>query len=117
MALLQNLNRHLSEAQDEIASDDKLSGSALMKVLKVDPCELLTLPSECPSHHDAFWTPPDSLTVQRLAHIVNVQSEERLPLLSCFLKTVCTVELIIVVIVIHGNTLETLNIVYMRIMV
>ncbi|XP_062858949.1 E3 ubiquitin-protein ligase rnf213-beta [Trichomycterus rosablanca] len=86
--ILKNLNRLLDEAQNQIASDDKLSSSPLMKVLKGDPHQLLALPSECPSHHDAFWTPPDLLTVEGLTHIVCNQAREQVPLLSHFLKTV-----------------------------
>lgn len=88
---IQNLNRHLSDAQEEVAADDKLSNSSLMKILKKDPRPLISLPSECPSHHTAFWTPPDTLTVEHLHQLIaQKHAQEQVPLLALFLKKVCT---------------------------
>ncbi|XP_053366887.1 E3 ubiquitin-protein ligase rnf213-beta isoform X1 [Clarias gariepinus] len=85
----ENLNRHLSDAQEEVAADDKLSNSSLMKILKKDPRPLIPLPSECPSHHTAFWTPPDTLTVEHLHQLIaQKHAQEQVPLLALFLKKV-----------------------------
>ncbi|XP_058262202.1 E3 ubiquitin-protein ligase rnf213-beta isoform X1 [Hemibagrus wyckioides] len=84
--ILKDLNRHLSDAQEQVAADDKLSSSALMKMLKGDPRSLFPLPSECPTHHASFWTPPDTLTVEHLCQLIaQKQAEKRVPLLSLFL--------------------------------
>lgn len=85
----QDLNRHLNDAQEQITADDKLSNSALMKVLKRDPCSLIPLPSECPSHHESFWTPPDMPTLEHLSQIIaQKQAQKQVPLLSLFLQKV-----------------------------
>ncbi|XP_017573370.2 E3 ubiquitin-protein ligase rnf213-beta isoform X2 [Pygocentrus nattereri] len=87
--ILTNLDRQLSDAQERIAADDKLSDSTLIKVLKRDPCSLLSLPSDCPSHHSAFWTPPDPLTVERLSQLIaQKQAVSPVPLLSLFINRV-----------------------------
>lgn len=88
----QDLNRHLSDAQEQVAADNKLSNSALMKTLKGDPRSLLSLASECPSHHASFWTPPDTLTVEHLSQLIaQKQAQKRVPLLSLFLEKVCSI--------------------------
>lgn len=72
--------------------DDKLSNSALVKILKGDPRSLLPLPSDCPSHHASFWTPPDTLTMEHLSQLITQnQAQDRVPLLSLFLKKVCNI--------------------------
>ncbi|KAL6475683.1 hypothetical protein MHYP_G00167230, partial [Metynnis hypsauchen] len=87
--ILTDLDRQLSDAQERIAADDKLSDSTLIKVLKRDPCSLLSLPSDCPSHHSAFWTPPDPLTVERLSQLIaQKQAVSPVPLLSLFVNRV-----------------------------
>ncbi|XP_036427896.1 E3 ubiquitin-protein ligase rnf213-beta isoform X2 [Colossoma macropomum] len=87
--ILMDLDRQLSDAQERIAADDKLSDSTLIKVLKGDPCSLLSLPSDCPSHHSAFWTPPDPLTVERLSQLISQkQAVSPVPLLSLFVNRV-----------------------------
>ncbi|XP_060751752.1 E3 ubiquitin-protein ligase rnf213-beta isoform X2 [Tachysurus vachellii] len=84
--ILQDLNRHLQEAQEQVAADDKLSSNALMKMLKGDPRSLLSLPSECATHHASFWTPPDILTVEHLSQLIaQKQAEKQVSLLSLFL--------------------------------
>ncbi|KAK3529115.1 hypothetical protein QTP70_016547 [Hemibagrus guttatus] len=84
--ILKDLNRHLSDAQEQVAADDKLSSSVVMKTLKGDPRSLLPLPSECPTHHAPFWTPPDTLTVEHLSQLIaQKQAQKQVPLLSLFL--------------------------------
>ncbi|XP_047673206.1 E3 ubiquitin-protein ligase rnf213-beta isoform X2 [Tachysurus fulvidraco] len=84
--ILQDMNRHLHEAQEKVTADDKLSSSALMKMLKGDPRSLLSLPSECATHHASFWTPPDILTVEHLSQLIaQKHAEKQVPLLSLFL--------------------------------
>lgn len=85
----QDLNSHLNDAQEQVAADDKLSNSALMKMLKGDPRSLVPLPSGCPSHHESFWTPPDTLTVEHLSQLIaQKQAQKRVPLLCLFLQNV-----------------------------
>lgn len=89
---IQDLNRHLNDAQEQVAADDRLSSSALMKMLKGNPRSLIPLPSECSSHHESFWTPPDILTLEHLSQIISQkQAQKRVPLLSLFLQKVRSV--------------------------
>ncbi|XP_076154175.1 E3 ubiquitin-protein ligase rnf213-beta isoform X2 [Alosa pseudoharengus] len=86
---LQDLNRKLTQAQEAVSADDRLSGSPLMRLLHSDPRPMLPLPSDCPTHHSSFWNVPENLSVERLTQVVE-QSHERdsVPLLSLFLKKV-----------------------------
>ncbi|XP_066518776.1 E3 ubiquitin-protein ligase rnf213-beta [Hoplias malabaricus] len=87
--VLRDLDRHLSDAQEHIVSDEKLSNSTLIKVLKGDPSRILPLPSDCPSNHSAFWTPPDPLTVERLSQLIaQKKAVSPVPLLSLFINRV-----------------------------
>ncbi|XP_041937940.1 E3 ubiquitin-protein ligase rnf213-beta isoform X4 [Alosa sapidissima] len=86
---LQDLNRKLTQAQEAVSADDRLSGSPLMRLLHSDPRPMLPLPSDCPTHQSSFWNVPENLSVERLMQVVE-QSHERdsVPLLSLFLKKV-----------------------------
>ncbi|XP_031417458.1 E3 ubiquitin-protein ligase rnf213-beta isoform X2 [Clupea harengus] len=86
---IQNLKRNLIQAQKDISADDRLAGSPLMRLLHSDPRPMLTLPSDCPTHHSSFWNIPERLSVERLTQVVE-QSRDRasVPLLSLFLKKV-----------------------------
>ncbi|XP_072523911.1 E3 ubiquitin-protein ligase rnf213-beta [Salminus brasiliensis] len=87
--IIRDLDKHLREAQERIIADEKLSDSTLMTVLKGDPSTFLPLPSDCPSQHSAFWTPPDPLTVERLSQLITQkQSVSPVPLLSLFISRV-----------------------------
>ncbi|KAA0724978.1 E3 ubiquitin-protein ligase rnf213-beta [Triplophysa tibetana] len=83
--VLQDLNRMLNSAQDVIASDNRLSNSPLMKVLKRDPQNILQLPSNCPTHHSAFWSLSPLLTVESFAQQIH---QSQAPLLTLFINKV-----------------------------
>ncbi|XP_056627258.1 E3 ubiquitin-protein ligase rnf213-beta-like isoform X2 [Triplophysa dalaica] len=83
--VLQDLNRMLNSAQDVIASDNRLSNSPLMKVLKRDPKDILQLPSNCPTHQSAFWSLSPLLTVESFAQQIH---QSQAPLLTLFFNKV-----------------------------
>ncbi|XP_076855501.1 E3 ubiquitin-protein ligase rnf213-beta isoform X2 [Brachyhypopomus gauderio] len=86
---IKDFKRKLGDAQEHITQDSRLSGSALMMVLKGDPSSLLSLPTHCPTHHTAFWTPPDTLTTEHLAQVLaEKHAGNQVPLLSLFLDKV-----------------------------
>uniref|UniRef100_A0A9J7YJS3 RING-type E3 ubiquitin transferase n=1 Tax=Cyprinus carpio carpio TaxID=630221 RepID=A0A9J7YJS3_CYPCA len=83
--VLKNFERTLGRAQDLIAADNQLSNSPLMKVLRGDPQKLLHLPTNCPTHHSAFWSPTPVLTVESFSQQIN---QSQAPLLTLFINKV-----------------------------
>ncbi|XP_050980097.1 LOW QUALITY PROTEIN: E3 ubiquitin-protein ligase rnf213-beta-like [Labeo rohita] len=90
--VLQDLNRMLKRAQDLIADDNRLSNSPLMKVLRGEPQKTLPLPSNCPTHHSAFWSPTPVLTVESFSQQIN---QSQAPLLTLFINKVCCIRQLI----------------------
>ncbi|KAF4106371.1 E3 ubiquitin-protein ligase rnf213-beta-like isoform X3 [Onychostoma macrolepis] len=83
--VLQDLNRILGKAQDLIAADNQLSNSPLMKVLRGGAQKILHLPTNCPTHHSAFWSPSPVLTVESFSQQIN---QSQAPLLALFINKV-----------------------------
>ncbi|KAM9837888.1 LOW QUALITY PROTEIN: E3 ubiquitin-protein ligase rnf213-beta [Aulostomus maculatus] len=87
--VIKNFQRELAAAQELISADDGHAGSPLMKVLTGDPGPMLSLPSNCPTHRSSFWTPPETMTVERFHHLVEEGHRSgSLPLLMLFLKKI-----------------------------
>ncbi|KAK9965830.1 hypothetical protein ABG768_004896 [Culter alburnus] len=83
--VLQDMNRMLGNAQDLIAADNRLSNSPLMKMLRGDPQKILHLPTNCPTHHSAFWSPSPVLTVESLSQQIH---QSQAALLTIFVNKV-----------------------------
>lgn len=81
----QDMNRMLGDAQDLIAADNRLSNSPLMKMLRGDPQKILNLPTNCPTHHSAFWSPSPVLTVESLSQQIH---QSQAALLTLFVNKV-----------------------------
>lgn len=80
-----DMNRMLGDAQDLIAADNRLSNSPLMKMLRGDPQKILPLPTNCPTHHCAFWSPSPVLTVESLSQQIH---QSQAVLLTLFVNKV-----------------------------
>ncbi|XP_039521132.1 E3 ubiquitin-protein ligase rnf213-beta isoform X4 [Pimephales promelas] len=65
--VLQDMNRMLRDAQEQITADNRLSNSPLMKIMGGNPQKILNLPTNCPTHHSSFWSPSPVLTVESLS--------------------------------------------------
>uniref|UniRef100_A0A8C1VT74 RING-type E3 ubiquitin transferase n=1 Tax=Cyprinus carpio TaxID=7962 RepID=A0A8C1VT74_CYPCA len=85
----QDLNRMLGRAQDLIAADNNLSNSPLMKVLRGDPQKILHLPTNCPTHHSAFWSLSPVLTLESFSQQIN---QSQAPLLTLFINKVSSLK-------------------------
>lgn len=85
----QDLNRILGRAQNLIAADNRLSNSPLMTVLRGDPQKILHLPTNCPTHHSAFWSPSPVLTVESFSQQIN---QSQAPLLTLFINKVSSLK-------------------------
>lgn len=83
--VLQDMNRRLGRAQKLIAADNRLSDSPLMNMLRGDPQKILNLPTNCPTHHSAFWSPSPVLTVESLLQQID---QSKAALLTLFVNKV-----------------------------
>ncbi|MGH0135413.1 UNVERIFIED_CONTAM: hypothetical protein FKN15_035521 [Acipenser sinensis] len=84
---LQALERSLRQAQKVISTDDRLSGSPLMKVLYGDPTSILDLPTQEATDHSTFWSCPERVTIERFTQILEQdKGQEDSPVLWLFLK-------------------------------
>ncbi|XP_058845777.1 E3 ubiquitin-protein ligase rnf213-beta isoform X2 [Acipenser ruthenus] len=84
---LQDLERSLRRAQKVISTDDRLSGSPLMKVLYGDPTSILDLPTQEATDHSSFWSCPERVTIERFTQILEQdKGQEDSPVLWLFLK-------------------------------
>lgn len=79
----------LGRAQDLIAADNQLSNSPLMKVLRGDPQKILHLPTNCPTHHSAFWSLSPVLTLESFSQQIN---QSQAPLLTLFINKVSSLK-------------------------
>lgn len=94
---LQDLERSLRRAQKVISTDDRLSGSPLMKVLYGDPTSILDLPTQEATDHSTFWSCPERVTIERFTQILEQdKGQEDSPVLWLFLKKVlCSIALLL----------------------
>ncbi|CAL8240472.1 unnamed protein product [Gadus morhua 'NCC'] len=90
--VLQNLKGKLDEARQRVSADDSQVGSPLMRLLYADPGPLLALPSEGPTQRSAFWSLPESVTVERFSQLVGESAgRSSLGLLLLFLEKISCV--------------------------
>ncbi|XP_056089655.1 E3 ubiquitin-protein ligase rnf213-beta [Rhinichthys klamathensis goyatoka] len=83
--VLQDMNRMLGRAQEQIAADNRLSNSPLMKMMGGNPQKICNLPTNCPTHHSAFWSPSPVLTVESLSQEID---QSQAALLTLFVNKV-----------------------------
>ncbi|XP_077056473.1 E3 ubiquitin-protein ligase rnf213-beta isoform X2 [Siphateles boraxobius] len=83
--VLQDMKEMLGRAQELIAADNQLSNSPLIKILRGNPEKILNLPTNCPTHHSAFWSPSPILTVESLSQQID---QSQAALLTLFVNKV-----------------------------
>uniref|UniRef100_A0A4W3K881 RING-type E3 ubiquitin transferase n=1 Tax=Callorhinchus milii TaxID=7868 RepID=A0A4W3K881_CALMI len=83
---LANLDQQLREVNLRISQDKRICSNPMVKIVYGDPLTFLPLPRDNVLHCSAVWSCRERISIEHLAHIVQQEGKDTVPILCRFLQ-------------------------------